>query len=147
MPGGSRLGSDSDRVLPGRVRSALVSSRGGSRTPRRFHPVKGAGLGHHAGHGSRRSGSGAPTRPRPKARERRRVGLERRAMIFQTEYIILIIALAFFALSISCDVFFSMKGAVILIEDGFKLFGIVTWFIFYTRTCLVKTHQLCEPNN
>lgn len=67
-----------------------------------------------------------------------------RSVLFQTEYIILFIACSFFALSIICDVVLLEKGMEFLIEDGFKLFGIVTWFIFFTKTCLDQTQQIVD---
>lgn len=66
-----------------------------------------------------------------------------KSMILETEYIILLIAFGFFALSILCDVFLPSEG-MYLIEDGFKLFGIITWFIFFTKTCLTKTRKILE---
>lgn len=65
-----------------------------------------------------------------------------RSAIFRTEYIILLIACIFFGLSIFCDIFLPQRGIEFLVEDGFKLFGIVTWLIFFTRTCFTQTQKI-----
>jgi len=65
-----------------------------------------------------------------------------RSVISQTEYIVLFIACGFFGLSIICDLVLPQKGMVYLVEDGFKVFGIVTWFVFFTRTCFTQTEQI-----
>lgn len=59
-------------------------------------------------------------------------------LILTTEYTILYIACGFFALSMICDVFWVQNSMEFLVEDGFKLFGIVTWFIFFIRTCFTE---------
>lgn len=59
-------------------------------------------------------------------------------LIFSTEYILLALSLGFFAISVFCDVFISSSDLEYLIEDGAKLFGISTWFIYFVRTCLVE---------
>ena len=71
------------------------------------------------------------------------VGLVKfRKDIMKTEYLILLIALAFFGLSIFTDVFDHQIKALIgdwhyLFEDGFKLLGIVGWFGYFLRICLI----------
>lgn len=60
-------------------------------------------------------------------------------IILQTDYIILLIACAFLALSIVADLVLRQTGIAVLIEDGFKLFGIVTWLIYFSRTCYQQT--------
>jgi len=57
--------------------------------------------------------------------------------ILAYEYVILSLAFCFFALSVLIDLFIEQQGFVSLIEDGFKLFGITTWFIFFFKTCRV----------
>lgn len=54
--------------------------------------------------------------------------------ILKYEYAILFIAFFFFALSVMSDMLLPQQGFEFLVEDGFKLFGIVTWFIFFSRT-------------
>lgn len=68
--------------------------------------------------------------------------LKFRSMILQNEYLILVFAFGFFGLSIFCDGFLPQEGIEFLVEDGLKIFGIVTWFIFYTRTCFFSIRQL-----
>jgi len=63
--------------------------------------------------------------------------------ILKTEYLILLIALVFFGLSLFIDRFQSHIGSFIgdwriLLEDGFKLLGIVGWFGYYLRCCLLR---------
>ena len=55
--------------------------------------------------------------------------------ILATEYILLILALSFFGLSIFIDILdhFISVPAVFLFEDGFKFFGIVTWMFYFVR--------------
>jgi hypothetical protein len=65
-------------------------------------------------------------------------------LILKTEYTILYIACGFFALSIICDIFLPRNSLEFLVEDGFKLFGIVTWFIFFTRTCFTEVLHLAN---
>ena len=57
-------------------------------------------------------------------------------IILRTEYMIILFACMFFGASILADIFFLNKGMQFLIEDGLKLFGIVTWFLYFVRTCL-----------
>jgi len=65
-----------------------------------------------------------------------------RESLLQTEYIILFIACSFLGLSMVSDLVLPQEGIEFLIEDGFKLFGIVTWFIFFTRTCFSLTQKV-----
>ncbi len=65
--------------------------------------------------------------------------------ILQTDYIILLIACAFLALSIVSDLVLRQTGIAVLVEDGFKLFGIVTWLIYFSRTCYQQTVILLKP--
>ncbi|WP_392339324.1 hypothetical protein [Moritella marina] len=58
-----------------------------------------------------------------------------RAEILKHEYVILLFAFCFFSLSVLADLLLEQQGYEFLLEDGFKLFGIVTWFIFFFRTC------------
>ena len=39
------------------------------------------------------------------------------------------------------DLLLEQQGFEFLLEDGLKLFGIVTWFIFFFRTCRVYLQQ------
>ncbi|MHA2254089.1 MAG: hypothetical protein ACXAD7_27300 [Candidatus Kariarchaeaceae archaeon] len=63
-----------------------------------------------------------------------------RDCILESDYIALIIALGFLGLSVSIDIFQESIELVIgqwriLLEDGFKLLGIVGWFGYFARYC------------
>jgi hypothetical protein len=63
--------------------------------------------------------------------------------ILKTEYLILLIALGFFGLSLFIDAFqYRIESIVgpsrILFEDGFKLLGIVGWLGYFTRSALSR---------
>jgi hypothetical protein len=65
-----------------------------------------------------------------------------RKLIYQTELLVLILALLFFAISIVIDVLLEgMKGDFIL-EEGFKLLGIISLLTYYIRACYQKIKQL-----
>jgi len=61
--------------------------------------------------------------------------------ILETEYLILLTSLGFFAASQCIDVFQDSiqsiigGGIVLLLEDGFKLLGIAGWFGYFLRSC------------
>jgi hypothetical protein len=66
-----------------------------------------------------------------------------RKCILKTEYLILLIALGFFGLSLFIDVFQHriqsfIGNSRILFEDGFKLLGIVGWLGYFLRCCLLQ---------
>ena len=75
------------------------------------------------------------------------VGTVFKQCILKTEYLILMIALGFFGLSVCTD---AIQGRIesiigpwrILFEDGFKLFGIVSWMGYFYRSTLsrIKNH-------
>lgn len=65
-----------------------------------------------------------------------------RSIIFQTEYIVLFLAFSFLGLSIISDLILPGSNMGYLIEDGLKLFGIITWFIFFTRTSFTQIQQI-----
>ena len=64
-------------------------------------------------------------------------------LIKKTEYVFLFVACVFFALSVLSDVFLLQHGWEYLLEDGFKLCGIVGWFMYFTKTCFKLLHR--EP--
>lgn len=65
-----------------------------------------------------------------------------RKLIYQTDLLVLILALLFFAISVVIDVLFEgMKGDFIL-EEGFKLLGIISLLTYYIRACYQKVKQL-----
>ena len=67
--------------------------------------------------------------------------------ILKTEYLILLIALGFFGLSLVVDAFQEVIEPFlgqwrILFEDGFKLLGIVGWFGYFSRYCFVEMSKM-----
>jgi hypothetical protein len=67
--------------------------------------------------------------------------------ILGTDYLLLLIALVFFGLSVFVDVFDHEIDALIggwryLFEDGFKFLGIVGWLGYYWRTCFTGIRDL-----
>ena len=65
-----------------------------------------------------------------------------RKTILTTDYLLLLLALGFFGLSIFVDVFDHEIDALIggwryLFEDGSKFLGIVTWLGYFGRTCFI----------
>ncbi|WP_174888097.1 hypothetical protein [Marinifilum fragile] len=73
--------------------------------------------------------------------------LKFRKDILDTEYVLLLLALSFFALSILMDVFITENELVFLFEDGFKLFGIVSWFLFFVRTCFNQFLEILKSKH
>ena len=65
-------------------------------------------------------------------------------MILEMEYTIFFLACAFFTCSLVIDMLMPQSSLQFLLEDGAKLFGIVTWFIFFSRTCYSKTLKIIE---
>ncbi len=53
--------------------------------------------------------------------------------IFQSEYILLLVALVFLGLSMAGDLVLPQEGVAYFIEDALKLFGIGTWLLFFVR--------------
>ncbi len=73
--------------------------------------------------------------------------------ILKTEFLILIIALCFFGLSMFIDMFQNhiqsfIGNSRILFEDGFKLLGITSWLGYFSRCCfslhVKKTSTNCN---
>lgn len=63
--------------------------------------------------------------------------------ILHTEFVILLICLLFFSYSAlidQTDYFYLWKKA--LFEDGAKLLGIVSWFIYFTRVCMREINSV-----
>jgi hypothetical protein len=58
-----------------------------------------------------------------------------RHTILQTDYIILCLSLVFFGLSILFDIIPVYISGHLLLEDGFKFFGIVSWMLYFIRVC------------
>ena len=70
--------------------------------------------------------------------------------IIKTEYLILLVAFIFFGLSLTVDslLHHSIEQFVghwrILFEDGFKWLGIVSWFGYFSRCCLVQISEIAS---
>jgi hypothetical protein len=73
-----------------------------------------------------------------------------RDTIFQSDYLLLILAFGFFAISVGVDLFVEPEEFTIfggfpgrhIIEDGFKLLGIATWSVYLIRTSMQKVAPL-----
>ncbi|OQY29148.1 MAG: hypothetical protein B6244_04745 [Candidatus Cloacimonetes bacterium 4572_55] len=65
-----------------------------------------------------------------------------RFLILQTDFILLLIALGFFAFSVAVDILipYEVTGQYLL-EDGLKLFGIFGWLGYFARTCYQKLEE------
>lgn len=59
-------------------------------------------------------------------------------VILRSNYVLFGIALSFFALSMVVDVFSLFEPIRHLLEDGFKLFGIVTWSAYFAEICWIE---------
>ena len=62
-----------------------------------------------------------------------------RKQILNSEYVLLVVALFFFASSVFGDFVLAQEGYAYLIEDGLKLFGIVTWLIYFFRVAMRRS--------
>lgn len=56
------------------------------------------------------------------------------SFIIKSDFILLVAAFAFFALSIVIDTVNALPINIYLIEDGFKMIGIISWLAFFTKT-------------
>ncbi|NQY35953.1 MAG: hypothetical protein HRT37_13470 [Alteromonadaceae bacterium] len=54
--------------------------------------------------------------------------------ILTTDFVLLLLACAFFAASLICDFALPQRGIVHLVEDSFKLLGIITWLVYFCKT-------------
>lgn len=60
-----------------------------------------------------------------------------RDTILKSDYILLLLAFAFMASSVITDVLLTLGlniSDIYLVEDGFKFMGIISWFVYFTRT-------------
>ncbi len=55
--------------------------------------------------------------------------------ILRTNYIFLMVAMFFLSASLIMDLF-EVEGDWLLLEDGLKFLGIITWFIYFLNVCL-----------
>jgi hypothetical protein len=67
-----------------------------------------------------------------------------RKHIQQTEYQFMVLALLFFFLSIAVDMNTMIKLGHDIIEETFKLLGIITWLIYFSKTCSSIVLQLAD---
>lgn len=58
-----------------------------------------------------------------------------RKQILETEFLLLTFALAFFVLAVVFDTLHLLPRGHTAFSDGLKLFGIVSWFTYFIRTC------------
>jgi hypothetical protein len=58
-------------------------------------------------------------------------------IIIKTDYILLLMAIIFFGLSIVLDLFQIPDLNPYLLEDGVKMFGMVSWFFYFYSSALV----------
>lgn len=74
-----------------------------------------------------------------------------RKTILKTEFILLNLAFCFLGLSVTIDFFpiftrlFGNEGEFLL-EDGFKLLGIISWFTYFARACVGQLKSVIAPN-
>ncbi|MFQ4145783.1 hypothetical protein [Chlorogloeopsis sp. ULAP02] len=67
-----------------------------------------------------------------------------RKQIRQTEYHFLALAFILFFLSIAVDMTSMIKIGHDIIEESFKLFGIISWLIYFSKTCSSIVLQLAD---
>ncbi len=58
-----------------------------------------------------------------------------RKQIMETEYLMLALAIGFLGLAVIIDTLSIAPRGNTALSDFFKFFGIVSWFIYFTRTC------------
>jgi hypothetical protein len=74
-----------------------------------------------------------------------------RKTILKTEFILLILAFCFLGLSVTIDFLpiltrFLGEEGIFLLEDGFKLLGIISWFTYFARACVGQLKHTLAPN-
>lgn len=72
--------------------------------------------------------------------------LKFRKTIFKTEWVILGLGFCCFAASIVIDVLPIAGSKITLLEDGFKLFGIASWFSYFVRLCFQILNNTIAPD-
>lgn len=71
-------------------------------------------------------------------------------IIIQTEWTILLLSLIFFSFSLILDEIILLNysvGLKILLEDGFKLLGIASWFCYFGLVCLKVAQSAIKSKN
>ena len=64
-----------------------------------------------------------------------------RKLIYQTKLFALVLAIAFLGISTVVDIFLANISGHFILEEGFKLLGIVSLAIYYFQTCSQKIRQ------
>ena len=70
-----------------------------------------------------------------------------RDVVFQTRLIPLLISILLFALSTIVDIFFTNINGHFVLEEGFKLLGIVSFSMYYFEVCEKQIKQLLNIYN
>jgi len=70
-----------------------------------------------------------------------------RTMVLKTEFLLLLFAFGFFGLSIIIDAGLIDFYGQNLFEDGFKLFGIVSWATYFIKVCVTQMRSLRQQNH
>jgi hypothetical protein len=71
----------------------------------------------------------------------------RRTILTETDFVILLSAGAFLAMSMVTDRLITERSSLkFLIEDGFKFLGIVGWFTYYARVSWTQIRKAFEPS-
>jgi len=68
-----------------------------------------------------------------------------REFILKSDYILFLLAFGLMAGSVITDVFVAVGfniTEIYLIEDGFKFLGIISWFVYFTRTCYINIRTI-----
>jgi hypothetical protein len=63
-----------------------------------------------------------------------------REVILKTDYLLFLLAFAFMASSVITDILLTLGiniSDIYLFEDGFKFMGIISWFVYFTRTSYI----------
>lgn len=68
-----------------------------------------------------------------------------REIIWESDYLLFLLAFASLASSVITDVLLTVGISIketYLFEDGFKFIGIISWFIYFSRTCYFKIKRV-----
>ncbi len=65
-----------------------------------------------------------------------------RKQILETEFLLLVFSIAFFVFAVIADTFPLLSRGNTAFSDAFKFFGIVSWFVYFVRTCSKKVQGL-----
>jgi hypothetical protein len=69
-----------------------------------------------------------------------------RKIILKTDFLLLIVALGFFGISVSLDLFIPGDWLnwerELVLEDGSKLLGIMSWLAYFSRVCIGQLKQI-----